>query len=359
MIRSISGWSASIVRRGVVILSLQIVAAIALIAFVDNAQLPPALYWALLLLSSLLFTGWLLYTVRRFLDDVGESIRTLNDVTSTLSSGRESNKVGLIASEFAELQRLVGSIGTVRDRATRDIAEMKRLEQVRSEFLGNVSHELRTPIFTVQGFLETLIDGAVDDTEVRDEFLQKAHDNLLRLHALLNDLIEISRIESGEMKLSFRFFDLLDLMRGTMTNMEAKGELYDVTLHLAWNALDEEGRLMVYGDRKRIEQVLVNLLDNAIKYNRPGGDVFVDLTMHASTVEISIRDTGHGIAEEHLPRIFERFYRVDKARSRDVGGSGLGLAIVKHIVEAHGSTISVDSKMEHGSRFRFALQRHD
>ena len=247
----------------------------------------------------------------------------------------------------------------MKKKAEDDIEAMKRLEQVRTEFLGNVSHELRTPIFTVQGFLETLLDGAVDDPEVRDEFLQKAHDNLLRLHALLNDLIEISRIESGAMKLSFRYFDLVDLCRGTLHNLSDKAAMSTVTLNLDVSGEDAEGKLQVYADRKRIEQALVNLLDNAIKYNRPEGEVHLGVSVENGSVLVSVSDDGPGIERKHIDRIFERFYRVDKGRSREVGGSGLGLAIVKHIVDAHGSPINVSSDGVNGTTFSFYLPRFD
>ena len=320
-----------------------------------SSPLPWALF-ATVLLVSLVVTG---AVARRTLERLRIEVIGLNDIASAIAGGQISDVSPFATIDTGELERLVLSIRRMKEKADEDIAAMRKLEQVRSEFLGNVSHELRTPIFTVQGFLETLLDGAVDDPDVRDEFLQKAHDNLLRLHALLNDLIEISRIESGEMKLSFRYFDLLDLCRGTLHNVSDRGAMNAVRLDLQVNGSDAEGKVQVYADRKRVEQALVNLLDNAIKYNRPNGVVTLTVTVEGRSVAVSITDDGPGIAPEHLGRIFERFYRVDRGRSREVGGSGLGLSIVKHIVEAHGSTIDVSSEVGSGTTFSFRLPRFD
>jgi two-component system phosphate regulon sensor histidine kinase PhoR len=225
-----------------------------------------------------------------------------------------------------EIGALADSLNAMAEKLSNDIARMKKLEQVRSEFLANVSHELRTPIFSIQGFLETLLDGAMDDPSVNREFLERAHRQAARLNTLLNDLIDISRIESGDMKMSFRYFRVIPPMKE------------------------------VYGDRERLKQVLINLVDNAVKYTGEGGRVECRARMQESRCLIEVEDTGSGIPEEHLGRIFERFYRVDHDRSRDIGGTGLGLAIVKHIVEAHGSKVTVHSQVGKGSIFGFTLR---
>jgi two-component system phosphate regulon sensor histidine kinase PhoR len=224
----------------------------------------------------------------------------------------------------------------------------------RSEFLANVSHELRTPIFSIQGFLETLLDGAVDDPTVNREFLDKAHRHAGRLNALLNDLIEIARIESGEMKMSFRYFSIGEFLLGVIEEMRGQAEKRNLSLSLSPGIRPDE---LVYGDRDRLKQVMVNLIDNAIKYTEPGGSIVCFVSVEGDRTVVHVRDSGSGIAPEHLPRIFERFYRVDRDRSREVGGTGLGLAIVKHIVEAHGGTISVESTVGKGSTFSFSLKR--
>jgi two-component system phosphate regulon sensor histidine kinase PhoR len=279
----------------------------------------------------------------------------VHDMTVTarqLAIGNYDREVAVALPECYELGEAINAIAR---RAQRDIGDMKRLERVRSEFLGNVSHELRTPIFSVQGFLETLIDGAVDDPMVRDDFLRKAHLNVLRLHNLLNDLIEISRIESGEMKMSFRYFDAVEYFQQIVDELQPTAEMAGVTLSLHVVGVGDDRT--AYGDRDRLKQAVINLIENAIKYNRPEGTVRVELDFRDSELIIGVVDSGIGIPPEDQTRIFERFYRVDKDRSRAVGGSGLGLAIVKHIIEAHRSKINIESTPGVGSRFTFALKR--
>ncbi|HLF14698.1 MAG TPA: ATP-binding protein [Bacteroidota bacterium] len=251
-----------------------------------------------------------------------------------------------------ELGKLGDTLNGMIDKLNQDIAQLRKLERVRTEFLGNVSHELRTPIFAIQGMLETLIDGAVDDPEVNRDFLRRALHNTKNLSALLNDLIEISRIESGDMKMSFRYFDVGEFLRGVVSEMSPIAERRSVRISVETLHADQE----VYGDRERLKQVLVNLVDNAVKYNRESGSVRIVVAPAGEGVRISVADEGIGIPSEHLGRIFERFYRVDKERSREAGGTGLGLAIVKHIVEAHGSAVSVESSPGTGTVFSFTLK---
>jgi two-component system phosphate regulon sensor histidine kinase PhoR len=239
------------------------------------------------------------------------------------------------------------------DKLSADITQLKKLEHVRSQFLANVSHELRTPIFSIQGFLETLLDGAVEDREVNRQFLEKAHKHAGRLNTLLNDLIEISRIESGEMKMRFRYFSTSELLEQVVEEMKSHTEKKGISLVLR---MEPDAPPEVFGDRDRLKQVMINLIDNAIKYTEQGGHITCKVRPADNRCEIVVEDTGCGIPEEHLPRIFERFYRVDRDRSREVGGTGLGLAIVKHIVEAHGSRINVTSTVGKGSAFAFSLK---
>jgi two-component system phosphate regulon sensor histidine kinase PhoR len=254
-----------------------------------------------------------------------------------------NDEIGLVAKAVNELVQKLKS----------DIVQLKRLEQVRSQFLGNVSHELRTPIFAVQGYLETLLNGAVDDPAVNCSFLEKAQSNLNRLNALLEDLIKISQIESGEMKMSFRYFSINEFLESVVKEFETIAADRNVVLKLSLNTTaDAEA----FGDKDRLRQVLNNLISNAINYNKPGGEVVIASEKKEHGVQLSIKDTGVGIPPEHISRIFERFYRVDNDRSRELGGTGLGLAIVKHIVEAHGSQVQVESKVGEGSIFRFLLK---
>ncbi|MGE5438394.1 MAG: sensor histidine kinase [Bacteroidota bacterium] len=237
-------------------------------------------------------------------------------------------------------------------RLQNDINYLKRLEKVRSEFLGNVSHELRTPIFTIQGFIETLLDGAIDDPRVNRSFLEKAARHTENLNNLLSDLIDISMIESHEMHLSFRYFKLNEFLDSVLQELLPLAE--DKKLSLKLVPIRED--LKVYGDKMRLKQVLVNLIGNAIKYTDEG-TVELSAEEEENLVRIVVRDTGIGISKRDLPRIFERFFRVDKDRSRTAGGTGLGLAIVKHIVEAHGSTVDVMSVPGIGSQFSFRLKK--
>ncbi len=253
-----------------------------------------------------------------------------------------------------EIGQLGGVLNEMLDKLNVDIAQLKKLERVRSEFLGNVSHELRTPIFSIQGYLETLLNGALDDPQVNRDFIEKAYKNATRLNALLNDLIEISRIEFGEMKMSFRYFNLNDYLRSMVSEMEPSAKRKGIVLE---SVLETSDDVQVFGDKERLRQVILNLIDNAIKYTESGEKVTVSARDEGQTVRISVADTGCGIAPEHLPRIFERFYRVDRDRSREMGGTGLGLAIVKHIVEAHGSKVEVESEVGKGSVFSFTLKK--
>lgn len=253
-----------------------------------------------------------------------------------------------------EIGMVARTINDLLDKVNADIAKMKKLEKFRSEFLGNVSHELRTPIFSLQGFIETLLGGAVDDPNVNRDFLQKAYAHATRLNNLLGDLINISQIESGEMKMSFHYFTVKEFLENVIREMQPVAERHHTVLRGRYpGGLDE---VRVYGDKQRLQQVMRNLIENSIKYNKPYGEVIVSFERKKETVRISVNDNGIGIAEEHQPRIFERFYRVDRDRSREVGGTGLGLAIVKHIIEAHGSKVHVNSTPGKGSTFYFELK---
>lgn len=232
------------------------------------------------------------------------------------------------------------------------IQNLKRVEQIRTEFLGNVSHELRTPIFAMQGFLETLLNGALEDKNVNRVFVEKAYKHSQNLNNLLNDLIDISMIESGKMRMSFRYFGLKEFLLSIYQENLKLANQKNLELHLKEPLLD----VTVYGDQNRLHQVMNNLLQNAIKYTDKG-KVEVEVINSGNKVEIIVSDSGIGIPEEDINRIFERFYRVDKNRSRAAGGTGLGLAIVKHIIEAHGDKVQVVSQAGIGSKFSFCLRK--
>jgi two-component system, OmpR family, phosphate regulon sensor histidine kinase PhoR len=236
----------------------------------------------------------------------------------------------------------------------KEIDELKKLEAFRKEFIADVSHELKTPIFAAQGFVHTLLDGAVNDKNVRTKFLKKAAKSLDGLDILVQDLLTLSQIETGDIKMHFDHIDLYKLCAEVIDQFEEKAEKKKITLKIVPH---HHHKIMVYADWQRITQVVTNLISNAINYTPEGGEVTLSFDTGKKNVTTMIKDTGEGIPPQHLVRIFERFYRVDKSRSREKGGTGLGLAIVKHILEGHKSKPEVDSEMGKGSTFSFKLPR--
>ena len=235
-----------------------------------------------------------------------------------------------------------------------EIEMLQQNESFRKEFLQNLSHELKTPIFAIQGYVDTLLNGALENTDVNKKFLQSTSRNIDRLVNLVDDLDAISKLESGEQLLLKDSFVIQDLVKEVYESLSIKADEKEIKCIIKKGC---EVPLTVYADKEKIRQVFINLIDNAIKYGKQNGIIeasFYKVDGHRVLIEIS--DDGFGIAEEHLLRIFERFYRTDLARSRKVGGSGLGLSICKHIIEAHGQTIHVRSKIDVGSTFGFTLQ---
>ncbi len=252
-----------------------------------------------------------------------------------------------------ELNGLIWQVYRAGQVLEKEIQGMKQVENYRREFLGDVSHELKTPIFAIQGFAETLLAGALADARVNENFVKKILNNALRLRNLTNDLSEISRIETGELQMVMSDFTLTDVVQDVMEALEDIAKAKSVTL----DSRITEPLPRVRGDRERIRQVLINLVDNAIKYSNPAGHVeLVCRPLPTGFVKVSVVDNGIGIAPQHLPRLTERFYRVDKSRSRLQGGTGLGLAIVKHILVAHDTQMMVESKPDRGSTFGFMLK---
>ncbi len=230
---------------------------------------------------------------------------------------------------------------------------LQRNEAFRKEFLQNLSHELKTPIFAIQGYVETLLNGALHDEKVNTRFLQNTSHNIDRLVNLVDDLDAISRLESGELQLQFQNFIIQDLVKEVYDSLYLKAEEKEIKTSIKKGC---EIPLTVHADKEKIRQVLINLIDNALKYGKQGGNIEASFyKIEGKNILIEISDDGAGIAAEHLSRIFERFYRTDHARTRKEGGSGLGLSICKHIIEAHGQTIHVRSKVDVGSTFGFTL----
>ncbi|HEY9364751.1 MAG TPA: ATP-binding protein [Chitinophagaceae bacterium] len=234
-----------------------------------------------------------------------------------------------------------------------EIELLRKNEIFRKEFLLNLSHELKTPIFAIQGYVDTLLNGAMDNSEVNKKFLVNASKNVDRLVNLLDDLDEITKLESGELKLVRQNFIIQDLIKEVFESLSIKADEKKIKCFIKEGC---ELPLTVYADKEKIRMVIINLVDNAIKYGKQNGTIEGSAyKMEGKNILIEISDNGYGISEEHLPRIFERFYRTDLARARKAGGSGLGLSIAKHIIEAHEDTIHVRSKTDVGSTFGFIL----
>jgi len=234
----------------------------------------------------------------------------------------------------------------------REIKALRKMETFRREFIADVSHELKTPIFSAQGFIHTLLDGAINDKSVRKQFLKKAAKNLDGLDALVQDLLTLSQMETGQIKMQFEKFNIYVLASEVIEQLEDKANQKDIIVDFVENC-DKE--VFVYADRQRIYHVMLNLISNAINYSDYDSDVEINFEKKGNMVKTIVEDYGRGIASEDTERIFERFYRVDKSRSKEKGGTGLGLAIVKHIIEGHNSKVEVKSELGKGAIFSFEL----
>lgn len=310
-------------------------------------------WYALLLALILLFIiqyFLIRFFLERFIYDkiklIFKSIHNLKRTRDEKKELRSHLKGDLLASVNEQV------LDWARDRGE-EIAELKKLEVYRREFLANVSHELKTPLFNLQGFTLTLLEGGLEDPEINRVYLEKAQKNIERMITIVEDLEAISHLESGETKLNYSRFDVVGLVKEVFEFMEPKAHKAGVSLVLG---NDHYGEYFVMADREKIKEVLINLIDNSIKYRKENGRTKVSLYDMDENVLVEVSDNGIGIAEEHIPRLFERFYRVDKHRSRSQGGSGLGLAIVKHIMEAHDQTVNVRSAPGVGSTFAFTLE---
>jgi two-component system phosphate regulon sensor histidine kinase PhoR len=285
------------------------------------------------------------FLIFREIDRVYKLIEKLKRKRQPLTTGNKKSSV------LRPLEKINEEIFSLAQSKQKEIDELKKLEAFRREFIADISHELKTPIFAAQGFVHTLLDGAVNDKAVRGKFLKKAAKSLDRLDALVQDLLTLSHIETGQIKMHFERFDMYQLTEEVIEQLEDKAEKRDIRLKIEGS----EQKVIVYADRQRILQVMTNLISNAIKHSAEGGKVEVGFEEVKKTVHVTVKDYGEGIPAEHLSRIFERFYRVDKSRSREKGGTGLGLAIVKHILENHGTKAEVESAPGKGSRFSFNL----
>jgi len=236
-----------------------------------------------------------------------------------------------------------------------EIEAFKIREEYRKEFIGNVSHELKTPLFTVQGYISTLLDGAINDEKLRDKYLERADKGIERLIYIIKDLDMITKLEAGDLSLDIEPFDIVKLIQNTFELLEMKASKKKITLTFD---IDYNKPILVNGDKERIQQVLSNLIVNSIKYGDQNGTTEISIeNLIKNKVIVRVTDNGEGIDQEHITRLFERFYRVDKSGSRKEGGSGLGLSIVKHIIEAHNEQIYIESELGIGSEFSFTLEK--
>lgn len=237
---------------------------------------------------------------------------------------------------------------------TSEITRLKDLERYRKEFVGNVSHELKTPIFNIQGYVLTLLEGGIDDPKINMLYLQRTEKSIDRMISIVEDLESITKLESGELKLNFVNFDIIKLTEEVFDLAQMLANERNISLQFATKS---DKPVMVYADKKRIMEVMNNLVGNGIKYGKKRGHVKVGFYDLHETVLIEVSDNGIGMDKNDLSRVFERFYRVDKSRSREQGGTGLGLSIVKHIIEAHDQTINVKSILDKGTTFTFTLEK--
>jgi two-component system, OmpR family, phosphate regulon sensor histidine kinase PhoR len=313
------------------------------------------LWWMVLVAFAIIFLGsfgLILYTLQRF---IYRKIKLIYKfIYQTKASKREEFYYKNILPQKG-IDAVREDVEQWAQQRKAEIEALKKNEAFRKEFLQNLSHELKTPIFAIQGYVETLLNGAMDNNEVNRKFLQNTARNIDRLANLAGDLDEISKLERGELVLNKVNFVIQELMKEVFESLSIKSDEKKIQCAIKKGC---DFPLTVVADKEKIRQVLINLADNAIKYGKESGIIEASFyKVDGERILVEISDDGCGIGEEHLLRIFERFYRTDVARNRRIGGSGLGLAICKHIVEAHEQTIHVRSKPDVGSTFGFTLEQ--
>lgn len=309
------------------------------------------LNWNFVILFSIslfIFSFFVLqYRVERF---IYRRVKKIYDDVSLLESSSFRNKA--ITTDMATLTREVEKFA--RDKKI-EIETLKIREEYRREFLGNVSHELKTPLFTVQGYILTLLDGAMNDKELRKKYLQRAEKGVERLIYIVQDLDMITKMEVGDLNLNSTKFNIIEVIQNVFDLLEMKADKKGIMLMFDMKYIRP---IMVYGDQEKIQQVVTNLVVNSIKYGKENGTTEVGIEdLVNNKIIVRVKDNGEGIEKKNIPRLFERFFRVDKSGARTEGGSGLGLAIVKHIIEAHDEKMYVESKFGEGSEFSFTLEK--
>ena len=326
-------------------ISVGLIAAILFFFFEDGKELVGLLIFMLLVfVTSFIITQ---YRAKRF---IYNRIKKIYDEVSILNEDEFSKEYAT-----TDIDALSKSVQEYVQGKRIEIKNLTERDSFRKDFLGNVAHELKTPLFTVQGYILTLIEGAVNDKLIRDKYLGRASKGVERLVAIVKDLDMIAKLETEGLKMNIEVFNIIDLIQNVFDLLEMRSKKRNITLQF-----DKiyEFPVFVKADKERIEQVLINLIVNSVKYGKINGITTLGIESYTENkFIIKVVDNGEGIKQEHIPRLFERFYRVDQSRSREQGGSGLGLSIVKHIIEAHNETILLKSAFSEGSEFYFTLKK--
>ena len=307
--------------------------------------------WVFLVVFALLSFGISFFVVQLRIEKfIYRRIKRIYDDVSLLESSSLSSRT--ITTDMTTLTQDIEKFA--QDKKI-EIDTLKIREEYRKDFLGNVAHELKTPLFTVQGYLETLLDGALEDKNVRKKYLNRANKAVDRLIYIVKDLDLITKLEAGELNVNWEVFDIIELIKTNFELLEMKAAKKKIALTFD---MEYETPIYVRADAEKIRQVITNLLVNSIKYGHENGTTEISVeNLIQNKVIVRVTDNGEGIPEQHIPRLFERFYRIDQSRNRNEGGSGLGLAIVKHIIEAHEERIYVESEEGIGSEFSFTLEK--
>ena len=341
--------------RLALILSLSIIIFFSLVyALLAGLNIIPFRLAAILVIDALLFLFSYFLTKNILEKFIFEKIKVIYKIIQSLKLSKTEKKAWR-----AELgEDMINQVGKdvmdwVEDKKA-EIEELQKAETYRREFLANVAHEIKTPISNIQGYISTLLGGGLEDPEINHDFLVKTENNIDRLIELVDDLDIISSLESGQVRIEKSRFDMHALTKEVFEFLEDSARNANIKFICG---SDENNPVWVYADRDRIRQVMVNLMDNSVKYGREGGRTKVSFYDMDENYLVEISDNGIGVEDKHIPRLFERFYRVDKHRSRAEGGTGLGLAIVKHIIEAHEQTVNVRSAPKIGSTFSFTLKK--
>lgn len=295
-----------------------------------------------LLISSIVFSFSIIYLSKR----ISLPLIELSEIAKQIEAG--NYEIEIKSDSNNEIGVLANSLNLMVKTLEQKISDLERLQKIRKDFVGNASHELRTPIAAIKGFTESLIEGALENPEITKKFLERTQANVKRLEVIVDDLLELTQLEGGNREFSPRYYNIIESVRETTLDFERIAEEKGLSLYFK-NELPLNVEILA--DRVQLEKVVANFVDNAIKYTN-SGKIIVSLSKENDLLVISIKDTGIGIPKSHIDRIFERFYRVDKSRSRKLGGSGLGLSIVKHIVENHNGKIEVFSELGKGTEFK-------